>query len=73
MVLAVAAPVFAAVIIIFLSSAIDQILLGQSLLQGSQLMTSMLDAPPGARFQDTMWLIGGLAVLAGIGLSRHIP
>jgi len=50
-VLAIAAPVFAAVIIIFLSSAIDQMLLGQSLLRGSELMTSTLDAPAGARFK----------------------
>jgi hypothetical protein len=70
-VLGIATPIFAGVLIVIISALLDRVLLGHSLLRGSELM-SLSDSSADVlekRRSDTFWLLGGFAGALAIGLA----
>ncbi len=72
LVLAIAAPLFAAALVILVSAVLDKVLLGGSMISQSALMAGSEDTRDSERFTEWVELAVGLAVLLAIGFLASL-
>jgi Patatin-like phospholipase len=72
LVLAIAAPLFAAALVVLVSAVLDKVLLGGSMISQSALMAGSDDSRDTERFREWVALAIGLAVLLAIGFLASL-